>query len=393
MQIILGNKMNNEIMFLFGSGISYSSGMPNVNEITNSILNDSWRKAKNGIYFESPEKNEVLDEQKFLKFVKNEIKNSFSDTRSPSQHITYEDLYSILQQIDELLGGISNCAASAFLYNIYRNARHILPRQDNERPYSSCHPDMLLYSSKNFISWAVASLLKKSKTVEIQGFNLFDEISNCSEVSDIDIFSLNHDLLIERYLKDRLGMNFKYLFDGIEIFDNKYIDRTKKFHLYKLHGSINWFTVLDQEKKIYNIIKPEDYIGFSGIELYKNKTNYKLNNPEPQILTGSTVKEHIYSFGIYFYMFNKFHNSLDKKNILIASGYGWNDAGINRRILHWLQYYPNSKLILLHNTNESPIPDFINFHICSNCLMEHKFIHVNKWFKDCHLDDILAYIR
>ena len=123
------------------------------------------------------------------------------------------------------------------------------------------------------------------------------------------------------------------------------IDETKKFHLYKLHGSIDWFTVSNPKLKIYNTIRFGDNMEFFGSQL--DGIDYKWNELVPQILTGSLVKEHVYSFGIYFYMFNKFHNSLDKKNILIASGYGWNDAGINRRVLHWLQYYPNSKLILL----------------------------------------------
>ena len=381
--------MNNKIMFLFGSGLSYATGTPNVNDITISILNDSWEKTNKNIYIPSTI-NKVLNIQNFLKFIDKEIKKSFSNTKSksPSPTVTYEDLYSILQQIDESSGGIDNCAASAFLYNIYRKSEYILHTQNNEQPDSYDFIN-ILYESKDFISWAVASLLRKIETDKIKGFNLFDEILSSSEINYVDIFSLNHDLLIEKYLEDELAMNFKPLVDGIDIFDDKYIDETKKFRLYKLHGSINWFTVSNPKLKIYNTVKFGDNMEFFGSQL--DGTGYNWNELAPQILSGSLVKGHIYSVGIYFYMFNKFHNSLDKKNILIASGYGWNDAGINRRVLHWLQYYPNSKLILLHNTNESLIPSFIKIHITSNDFMKHKFIHINKWFKDCHLDDILAY--
>ena len=56
--------MNNKIMFLFGSGLSYATGMPNVNDITISILNDSWEKTNKNIYIPSTI-NKVLNIQNF----------------------------------------------------------------------------------------------------------------------------------------------------------------------------------------------------------------------------------------------------------------------------------------------------------------------------------------
>jgi hypothetical protein len=228
--------------FLFGSGISLLSKAPTVQTITKSLLDEKWTKNSTGSYSTRrpdamPDRGEAEADQAqdFLKIVQSAIEDHLS-TRE-GRPVNYEDLFSAAKQIFEdeaaeitnplLAGSIATIkASSAYLYNRYSGAF------DDNR-FATLAKD-----STDLIQSVVCQRLTAG--IERQGLGIISAAAKA--FGHVDVFSLNHDLLIEEELK-QTQTTFT---DGFgkrngEMTEFSWAwDRSKaKVHLFKLHGSIN----------------------------------------------------------------------------------------------------------------------------------------------------------
>lgn len=392
--------MGNILLFL-GSGVSLKSGMPETEKITELILNGRWFKHSNDIYYSgkhpNPEpiyqdSNIVPRLQAYLK----EIKKDFDSyvERKRSFQSNYEDLFYISSQIyDELTGEIDNSAIVPYIENLDKRCQNLY----KPIPFNpTIHVDLKFLSEEacKLIQDAVWHLLDKENS--ILGFDLLNEIIKCEQFSKIFIATLNHDLLLERYL-DSLGVKYTDGFDQLNgevrpYNSNVYENDEIKIHLVKLHGSVNWFT--------FRLEKEGTYTDFYAIpqkfpvELLKDSEGNLLTNllGRPYILAGTYNKVIKYMFGIIRSQHSLFEKMLENTTVLIMSGYGWNDKGINAKLFDWINYSLKNRLILLYQNperlQESKSSLWYNYKYL---VKEGRLIPMNKWFCDTKLEDIIEF--
>jgi hypothetical protein len=164
--------------------------------------------------------------------------------------------------------------------------------------------------------------------------NFINQLLKENNSIKLNIFTLNHDKIIEKYLEHN-----KILYsDGFKLSDNDMLvwnpnNYISNICLFKLHGSINWY---------YN----------HGDTPYEDNicifTDNLRNADCPLILIGTFNKLQQYTRGNYFELQYLFQERLQKTNILIISGYSFGDQGINSRIIYWLFKSVKNKIIVIH---------------------------------------------
>lgn len=345
-----------KIMLFLGSGVSLPSGLPDSSQLTHSILDDEWFNHTDGFYYPGqgplPSKfNLVLRIQLFLKQLREYADEYYARKRWP-QPANYEDLYYLARQIaDEEQGEIFNPVVSEFVSNLKGLTAHLcvpLGHRGEEVTFEG-----LADRACDFIQRVVSGRLRN---VELPiGMGLIEEIASSERVTQLDVFTLNHDLLIENLLGGN-GLEFADGFgsseEGVRYFEPSVYDRAQRIRVFKLHGSINWFRYTRFRGDFEDI----DYAIPDQTDLWHNPDSKgRLRRPyghSPQILAGTYNKVLGYGFGPAAEMHYRFHQALREHNLIVMSGYGWNDKAINTRIVEWLRGPRKKRLILYHKHPE-----------------------------------------
>src|SRR5437667_2669927 len=224
--------------FFFGSGISFRSGGPTVDTISDKLLNGSW--ADHSDWRFNPANGRSSDAakriQQFLHILKAHIDphlRSHDDRES-----NYEDLYAAALQIvqDETCEIVNPLLAATV--RIIRDAtkdlyQHLPPHIDNNRFAS------LADRASDLIQWVVYHTIARAKRPS----GLEPLAAMARATASMNIFSLNHDLLIERQL-DADMIPFSDGFsevDGDVVRFNWSWNEKVPLRLYKLHGSVDWY--------------------------------------------------------------------------------------------------------------------------------------------------------
>jgi hypothetical protein len=230
-----------------------------------------------------------------------------------------------------------------------------------------------------------------SKAEYYSGFKSFAE----GVGKTIKVFSLNYDQCFEKIVGD------DNVEQGFDVKTNEWqqsnfdTERQLLFKLYKLHGSINWYIFREEIDTVtidrYGIPTIKD------IHHCKNESgkNIFLLDAIPLILTGSYNKLYSYNFGIFHKIHNEFEDCLWKHKRIIMSGYGWNDKGINHRILEWLSSSLANKLILLHRNPDEDIKlKSISpmWHRYDDLVAEGRLIPIKKWLSEITFNEIKDYV-
>ena len=381
------------IVFL-GSGVSFESGLPCVKKMTEKLLNAPWfNHADQNFYpgkHPSPyfeKENQTPRIQDFLKILKkfaDEYLIKRRDTES-----TYEDLFFLCQQIsDNEKFEIDNPAIQSFINDLNIKTEHLYD------------PALLIFDLESLASRAcdliqcvVWHLLyaKEPKGLEL----ILELIENTSQ---LDIATLNHDRLIEQILDNA---NIKYN-DGfgeangqVRYFNPNLYNPENKINLFKLHDSLNWYRFRDKVEKNGKEITIDRY----GMALNPDHWLCRDSNgnllfaldSKPIFLAGSYNKMLDYNFGIFKAIHNKFDSFLSQHNLMVMSGYGWNDRGINGMLFEWISSSLERRLILLHKNPEVEIKEKSKsamWHRYDKLVEEGRLIPVKKWFSEIHFDEL-----
>lgn len=151
------------------------------------------------------------------------------------------------------------------------------------------------------------------------------------------VVTLNHDLMIEACLL-QLGLNHHDGFgdrEGIVEFDPAILRKSPSHTLLKLHGSINWHWLPDRQNYMRR------HIGDGETAAWRAR-------PESEILFGDYTKLQDYNYGPYPYLFAAFDRILEQTDRLIICGYGFQDKGINIRLLNELHYRSDFSALIIH---------------------------------------------
>jgi len=207
-----------------------------------------------------------------------------------------------------------------------------------------------LQLSRNFIVDVVRHHLQTPE--QILGLNFITEAASDSEVHRLDLATLNHDCIVEHLLRN-LGLTVTDGFgepDGaIRHFNPQaYSSSAARIRLYKLHGSINWHMIqrfFNGKLKVQGpaLVTNHDPDHCSDAE----GARWRLSDPQPLLLIGQWSKWLDYQLYYYSALMEAFREALSSTKVVVSSGYGWGDWGINERLLDWVRSDKDRQLVIL----------------------------------------------
>lgn len=294
----------NNVMFLLGAGCSCDAGIPvsseMINKVQHLILTDkSWGE--------------------------------------------YRDLYNFLRSCIQFADGIFGNFESSF--NIEKLLIVIGELEKKERnsifPFIGAWDNRLLdLAGANFKN--LSKLKEKirtelvSKWVKLPNYRSAEYYTGFKNLQvgpdgvgfNMKVFSLNYDLCFEKIVgQDKIELGFDEM--GEWSYNNFELADSKSYTLYKLHGSLDWYTDLDTNK-----LKQSDEA-----------------HPNPLLIFGENNKlRAIDPYLFYIYEFRRFCFHADLK-LIVCIGYSFSDEHINEIITQAVKN--NSQVRVLTTIRES----------------------------------------
>lgn len=384
------NKMKEKVkaLFFFGSGISRPSEIPGVKEITDSLLKEEWSHQTWNRFSLFPHGNREYAEQLQRILIEAKVYADKSFKSNGLNECNYEDLFFIC---DELLKYFNKYSRNPFIYDMHKNLLCLLDK-------TTCHPlrkpqsrEKSISDCMNLIVSVVYELLDAEK--EIKGLELLKDAILSNRFEDLAIFTLNHDTLIENYLRQE-GIQYNDGFDSIDgdvRFFNMDSFGADRVNIYKLHGSVNWFLFDFANGKVSQ--RPIGIPLIRDVEHCYNARGDRLylrNNGLPFILAGTNNKVYSYYLSIYEDMFECFKNELKKTNVVVMSGYGWNDNAVSTMMFKWWNADKRNRLFLLHK-KPLELVDSSTSQLCyhyEGLRENHRLIIIEKWMCDTPFEEL-----
>ena len=353
-----------------------------VGTITNAALAHGWEKHSDSRFYTAagPSTGEALLAQEFLRSLKDYIDPHLRIRESREGN--YEDLYAAaLQIVQDETFEIVNPLISTSLSEIMCNSEKLWRQQPahiDDNAFAS-----LADRATELIQWTVFHLLDPVRVPV--GMDALASVAGI--VDQCDVFTLNHDLLIER-LFDQFGVDYADGFgqkDGdVQTFNWSWNAPAANIRLFKLHGSIDWYRYRYPQYVQYAKVR-------SDPEHRKNSVGDRLTllDTKPLFLTGTTVKEQSYGYSLVGELFAEFRSRLRHHHTLICCGYGWSDKGINIRLRQWLYDAHDNRLIILHRGSLDELKNKRCWYWYWDELEKAgKLVVVPKWLCDCSMQDL-----
>lgn len=372
-----------QLIVIIGAGFSKPAGLPLAKEISDFFTRDNAEKI---LYFSS-------GEFMWIDFADDTYKHNgrigydhlaygILLNEFAKQHIAenkgfgnYEDFYQyVIDNLDneDALETIKSNSLVSFdahfphikegqFYKNYTHAIHHFQKRD----------------FKSMIIHLIGDLLFVRKPIEDVKLKYNEFMDFCKKYDSIDFITLNHDLLLERLLKDLLTKNYADGFskdqkilkslkgESLNLFQGQF---SKKINLIKLHGSIDTyrFIIAKQEGSILTptgeslFFKTNDYYEKQSAERYDPETGEKVQtfhwDIDPQFITGTRKKEIISLPGMYKSLYEETETRIMNCSTLLIIGYSFGDEHINERISQAIS--KSKSLIRIINVN--PTRDFPN---------------------------------
>ena len=378
------------MMLFLGSGVSIPSGLPRVQELTDSLLNGAW-------HWDAPSfrpgsakdhADPTLNLQGFLKLLK-AYADGYYALRS-GQEANYEDIYYLAQQIrDDEEGRVLNPALLGFLTEIKAKTNELSEGIPRLRAKKNSFQNMVI-AACTLIQCVVEEKLSTPK--QIKGLELVGAMASSPNIERLDIFTLNHDILVERFLKGRAsgyvdGFGQATGNSTVRRFDPELFEGNAKVRIFKLHGSIDWFMFADTGGLFCGIPTNGDP------NHCQNEKGEQLQNVfgGAVFLAGTNNKIINYSFGVIAEMHFWFHRLLKEYDTICMCGYGWNDFGVNMRLSEWFYARTKTRLCLMHERPEEVAqnPRSLMERIYSDLVAARRLILVKKWMENVTLREVL----
>jgi len=345
---------NNEFAFLLGSGTSITVGLPDIYKITNNMypLLDVYKESNGRFYKEIPNNTDVFSERlQYNNPISITIAFCIFKLRSYYSYleyyqVNYEDIYYLISQIhDDLLREWENPAIVNFKKELEENLNYFI---NEEITYLDILANTLTYI-ENVVCYSLTNSIKDLK-------NLSFILNACldSEYKTTHIFTLNHDKVIEKlFTKNKIKYTdgFGNSERSLRYWNPTEFDKDYRVGFYKLHGSVNWFRFSTDNGKNYRIGNTGN---LKDIDHTKNIDDELQDVFGPELLVGTSNKILNYPRALYSEMFFRLHLVLKRVNVLIIIGYGFKDKAINSKIIEYMNYSINNKLIII---DKKPIED------------------------------------
>ena len=342
---------------MLGSGISIPTGMPSTQDITKRVLSGEgvMRADDAAYYFDKPLYAHMGWPDKYVPRVVsflNRLKVYIDlyylyQTR---RFTNYEDLYYVASQIHgSETREFDNPAVQPFIDKVLPDIIPQLAGKENDIG-SKLQLYELARETMNYIIGVVWNLLRGNPT-HIDSLTSLKDACLDDKILDIDIFTLNHDTVLEQCLMQN-GIKFIDGFgeplNNIRYWDPDLFERRDfKVRLFKLHGSVNWFRFgAPNGNHIYELIGIPLETNIYFTKSPQGQTQILLES-RPLLLVGTFNKMLLYTTWIYAHLHYQFFRSIRDAQRLVVCGYGFGDKGINIRIADWINSSYDHRIIIV----------------------------------------------
>lgn len=348
--------MSRRILFLLGAGASIPAQYPSTLEITDAVFADR------NIFYQT-DNTFVLA---VLKLFRDDVQ------------MNYEDVYGNIVKVRHERGrAYSPFAEVVKQYD--RLIQVLLSQAKDDLMKDLSGPEDVYSDALDYIRDVVRSIIwnaREESNVQSEDLVLYADLLNCSYVGGLDLFTLNHDTLLEDYFSSR-KCDFV---DGFEPSSDMHAcwsssllsDDSKKVRIYKLHGSVNWFWLYyeapteNQMNATGNGFTGEQSIGppflckvhdvneARRLDCWKDKDGKEVSieNKHLGFLVGSENKYYSYTSAPYLNLMNQFQEQLEKHNKIVIIGYGWGDRAINHILQEWARSDQSREIMLITSGDE-----------------------------------------
>jgi hypothetical protein len=222
-----------------------------------------------------------------------------------------------------------------------------------------CSREELLQTAHDTVAFVRDVAFRKliSVTPTRNHLRLVIEAAQDPDVRRLPIYTLNHDCLLED----------AFASEGVSLFDFRRTDGSGRILLdleaqpqkhtrailYKPHGSVRWrrFRPIDPQPDVDPWFS--EWTGWHQDEhgARHDDGNRWRSIGGPLILVGRFNKELEYLDDPYWPTFCRLRQSLNSRQLLVVSGYGFGDRAINTLIINWIYARPpgERRLVVLHN--------------------------------------------
>lgn len=357
----------NKLVVILGAGFSKPAGLPLAREIQERFDRNQKRKL---LQFGSSEWQwiDVKDESTInnghlgfdwlpYSYILNESINKYKEIHG--EFDTYENFYQWTQDIlfNKLIKEEIYNKSESELVKDYPHLLDYVPEYEGDiSPYLyRFQNDSDLSNLRDIVNYLIADLLGFSR---LQFQNSISEykkfIDYIKEFRQVEIFSLNHDLLLENlfeyfalnysrgFSKDKSEIRYQDDNTPIAVFKDSF---STAIRLHKLHGSLDFFRFehFAQGNKIY--LESTGNYNYFTTRNYREKHYAIRVNPEtgetiqdlnfdivPKFITGTNKTKVIKNDLMYRELFSRFEQRMSEASKILISGYSFSDKHINQEL-------------------------------------------------------------
>lgn len=407
---IVNNNEKRNIALLFGSGISLKALLPSTSILTKMILydpmvyqytggnyfsisfNENTKKSKSEDQLYIPDlgmikgREHALHVQKFIRCVYEGIKEVLK-----KEQANYEEIYYNLYEMRyPRLEEYQDSPIKPIAQWIYDNHRKLFEEYDHLPNFQQMARQGMIYIKclVSFYLWRDFDGETNFRYLK-DFFSVYTSRNNTIE--NLDIYSLNHDRLLEQCLND-LNLSFTDGFslsdDGTRVWDRTLFDHDDYIiKLLKLHGDVDRHWTIDNSgTKTHYIL--HDYEKYE-----KEYGSHIAPEVHPDIIIGTLNKKFEYKYGLAKELQEIFKDRISGIDTLIVSGYGFRDEGINESIIEWLDQEKriSKALVIIHKNTDSLIENAnTNIkEILKNMRIENRLLVDENYIEDTSLSNII----
>lgn len=343
------------LTFLLGSGVSVPAHLPGTTRLTELVLDPPplTRHTDGTYYLATPPEHSTSSLfvgrlTEFLRVLRDAVQGHY---QRAGQRLTYEHLFYVARQIeDDAYGEFENPTVPAFVDTLRPRVEALLV------PHHQADETVDLATLARETTGFIADLVWRCLTVppgNTDHLRLFVEACHDQGADNINLFTMNHDTLVETYLRRSavdLCDGFSDPMNGVRYWNPSLYDVASKVRIFKLHGSVDWFRLRPSGADW-----SEERIGIplDGDPWHTKSPEGEWQTPldgRPLLLLGTFNKITSYTTGIFQDLRARLYRALHATPALCVIGYGFGDKGINSAIIEWLYSSRRRRLIVTHGS-------------------------------------------
>lgn len=374
------------ILFL-GAGVSIPSGLPDARALTKRILKGPPHATGDGdrvrVLLDVLRKHDTNDISRVGAVSDGSASGAIYRGTS-----TYEDLFFLCQQIALWNIGLSdNSMTTPFMEVIERKARTLL----RGRTVAARLRDLASMGRLgcSLIETIVSGTLQRKYRA---GFDLIRQLATDRRVDQLNIVTLNHDTLVEQFLSAN-KLPFIDGFGGRDgdvrwYEDDVYDAPGARIRLFKLHGSIDWYSFLYGGRSRTAIFLGRDPTRAKDQGLKPLMVEFG----RPSFLSGVN-KAVAYQRGLFADIHFHFGELLRRCDRILMSGYGWGDTIVNFQLDTWFDRVRSNRLLLLHrHSNELRNNSLIMASGYDAWVQSGQLVCIARWLCEASLGHVEEYL-